>query len=227
MKVRSLKGMATFAAVAAVTMSLLGSCSNDPSVTGLNPTGSNIDFHQIDHVGNPGTTELFVPYAQHQSLDVLTPQAEASPLAADIEAFMTGFAGRSQGIAQYAAQNLLTPDVLLADFSQPINVPAGIFGVQTQGLVSYNCRGSAPSTPPLFGGRALTDDAATAVLMIAFGNVVPKVSAALAGKYPSSSATPVPDDNKETPSLESDNVSCSDKTFTLNQFPYIGAPPSS
>jgi hypothetical protein len=146
---------------------------------------------------------------------------------------MTGFAGRSTAIAQYAAQNLLTPDVLIADFSQPINVPGGYLGVQTQGLLTWNCTGVQPSTPPLFGGRLLTDDAATAMLSVAFGNVVPVVSAALAGKYPSPSSTAVPDDGKEknglngTPLLTTDNVSCSDKNFTLDQFPYIGAPPAS
>jgi hypothetical protein len=211
---------------AALSLGFFSSCSNNPTLSGSSTNGSNLVFHQLDMVGNAGTNEYFSPWANHDANNRATPVN--STINADVMTFITGTAGRSAGIANYAATNLVIPDVLLADFSQ--SGDASYLGVQSQGVINDNCLGTRMGSGK-FGGRSLLDDAVTTTLSIAYGNVVPVVSAANAAiGYPNVTATAVPDDGKEqngtggTPQLATDNVTCVNKHLNLGQFPYLGAP---
>ena len=173
-----------------------------------------------------GTNEYFAPWANHNANNRATPSN--STIDQDIVTFITGNAGRSAAIAAYAANELLTPDVLVADFSQ--SGDASYLGVQSQGFVNDYCTGTRTGSG-LFGGRSLLDDVVTTTFSIAYGNLVPEISQANAAiGYPNSLATPVPDDGKEqnglngTPQLTTDNVSCAGKHYNFGQFPYLGPP---
>ncbi len=187
-------------ALAAGLVLAASGCSNDPTLT--NNSGVPNNFVQIDRVGRPGINTIFVPFAQHDANDRNSPSNDTQTLSPEISTFMTGTAGRSAATAS-AAVALLSPDVLIADFSQ--SGSAGYLGVETGAKI-----GTA------FGGRALSDDVMTTNLGIAFGNTISTVNAG------------VPDDGKEnngqngTPNLVNDNVSA--PTNTSSVFPYLAAP---
>jgi hypothetical protein len=221
-----MKQLFTFFSVAALSLGFFSSCSNNPTLSGSSTNGSNLIFQQIDMVGNAGTNEYFAPWANHDANNRSTPST--STINEDVMTFITTTAGRSAGIANYAATNLLIPDVLLADFSQ--SGDASYLGVQSQGVINDICTGTRNGSGK-FGGRGLLDDVVTTTMSIAYGNIVPVVSAANAAiGYPNVTATAVPDDGKEqngtagTPQLATDNVSCGGKHINLGQFPYLGPP---
>lgn len=223
-----LKHALTLVAAAALALGGFSSCTNDPTLNGASTTGSSLTFHQVDIVGNAGTTEVFSPWANHQANNTADPKNDAAGIGMDVYNFMTGFAGRSAGIANYTVSNLLIPDVLLVDVSQ--SGDASYLGVQTQGAINDICKGIRQGSGK-FGGRGLLDDVVDTTFSIAFGATVPAVSASNAAiGYPNVAATPVPDDGKEqnglngTPQLTTDNVGCSLENYNLGQFPYLGNP---
>jgi hypothetical protein len=123
------------------------------------------------------------------------PMTVNNHLGSSIMHFMSA-AGRSAPIIA-ATYSLFAPDVLIADLSQP--GPAGYLGVETRGALGGR-----------FGGRGLTDDAASALFGIIFGDTIPRLGLA-------------PDDGREVPALTNDNVGPGAKHFT-NVFPYLGDP---
>ena len=156
-------------------------------------------YAQVDRLSRPAINEVFATvannrHAQNHTLD--SPIDDKNQLANDIQTFMTGTAGRSQGITD-VVKAVIIPDVMRADLSQN-TTKAAYLGVETSG-----------ATGSLFGGRALTDDVIDTDLGIIFGNTIPKLGLA-------------PDDGKEIPTLTTDNVGY-DKHCTTT-FPYVGAP---
>src|SRR5579871_1009791 len=138
----SMQRFTTIAFSIGIAMAAFSSCSNDPTVGNSNNNQGNCGnctFYQVDRSGNAGVTEFFIPWARHDASNRATPQADASATIADIENFVTGFAGRSSAIANFIA-NLLTPDVLIADMS---NTPSGAeyLGVETAGQINDYCNG--------------------------------------------------------------------------------------
>jgi hypothetical protein len=108
-----MKRLITFACATAVSLAAFSSCSNDPTVTsnGSQTTGANLVFKQIDRIGRPGLKQLYIPYANHDAFNRLSPNTDAAQVASQIGSFMTA-AGRSAAISQYV-QELLVPDVLV------------------------------------------------------------------------------------------------------------------
>ena len=224
-----MKHFFSLALAAALSLTAFSSCSNDPTLNGASTTGSNLSFVQLDRAYNPGTNEIFSPWANHDANNRSLPSTDTTGIGVDVSTFMQGpGVNRSAGIAGYAVSNLIIPSILVADLSQ--SGDASYLGVQSQGLIDFRCAGEPRSGSGLFGGRSVFDDVPTAMLSIAFGNVVPTVSTALKGVYPNVAATAVPDDGKEqngtggTPQLTTDNVGCGVKNFNPNQFPYLGNP---
>ncbi|MBB6048581.1 DUF4331 family protein [Armatimonas rosea] len=155
-------------------------------------------FLQVDRLARPAVNEVFATVAgdRHKVNDENNPTDDAGQLANDIQGFMTGTAGRSQAITN-VVKAVLVPDVLVADLNQTDS--AAYLGAETGG-----------ATGGKFGGRKLTDDVVDISLGVIFGGTVPALGLA-------------PDDNKEIPTLTSDNVGASGKRFT-STFPYLGAP---
>lgn len=160
--------------------------------------GSTRVFRQVDRLARPVVNEVLATVAndRHKINDEISPTQDRQELANDIQSFMTGTAGRSQAITD-VVKAVLVPDVMVADLNQ--SGPAAYLGVETNG-----------ATGGRFGGRKLQDDVVDTSLGIIFGNTIPALGLA-------------PEDNKEIPSLTSDNVGPSAKGFT-NTFPYLGAP---
>jgi hypothetical protein len=220
-----IKRILTLAAAIGLSFGAFASCSNDPTLTGSNTTGSNLSFVQLDKSGNAGLTEIFTPYTRHDASNRAGPLADESALQSDITTFVTGpYAGRTAGIASFIA-NLLAPDVMVFDYSQTAN-GASYLGVETNGQINDYCSGSR-SGSGTFGGRSLYDDVASETFGLIWGTTVPVIS--LRSNVPNQSGA-VPDDLAEKdgragrPNLTTDNVGCGDKHFTLSQFPYLGAP---
>lgn len=192
----------------AVSAASLTACSNDRLLNGT-PTPV---FQQIDRVGRPGIVELFSPYAGHGAFNSSAPSGDTGTIGAAIATFMTGTAGRSAATSS-AAQTLLTPDVLIADLSKP--GPASYLGIESAGRIN-GTSGTVASGGGLFGGRALTDDAVTANLSIAFGSTLSLLGLAADDGNES-------DGRSGRPTLTSDFVTTGSRTFS-GTFPYLGAP---
>jgi hypothetical protein len=218
-----MKRLLTIAAAVGLSLAAFSSCSNDPTLGGTNVTGSSLIFKQIDRVGGAGITELFSAYARHDASNRATPLGDQGATAADINAFVTGTAARSAPISAFL-QNLLTPDVLLADLSQAGD--ASYLGVETNGQITDSCNGPRVGTGK-FGGRGLNEDVVDATLGLVFGTTVPTIAAG--SNVPGSSGAIADDGNEKDgragrPVLTTDNVGCSGKHFNFAQFPYLGDP---
>lgn len=187
--------------IAAVSAAIVG-CGGSGSSSnngGGGTTATLATFTQVDRLGRPAVNEVFATVAndRHAINDTDSPTNDINELANDIQTFMTTTAGRSQAITS-VVKSVLVPDLLVADLSQT-GVNAAYLGVETGG-----------ATGSKFGGRALTDDIVTTSLGIIFGPTIPALKLA-------------PDDGKEIPALETDNVTDAGKHFT-STFPYLGAP---
>ena len=171
-------------------------------------SSTDFKYHQQDRLARPAINEVLatVSNLRHHINNMDNPTDDSSQLKTDILSFMTFPAGRSTAIKNALAA-VLVPDVMIADLSQT-GVPAAYLGVETQGLSGSK-----------FGGRALTDDVVDIDLMAIFGPLIPKLSALNPGLF----GGVIPDDGKELPTFETDNVGAGDKVF-LNAFPYLGVP---
>jgi len=214
----------TFALAAGLSLAAFSSCSNDPTLTGNTQTGGNLVFRQVDRAGEAGLLEVFSPYARHDASNKVEALGDATAMAADINGFVTGpNGGRSAQISAFV-QNLLTPDVLLADLSQAGD--ASYLGVETNGLINNVCTG-VRSGSGKFGGRGLKDDVVDATFGLVFGSTVPTIAAG--SNVPNSTGAIADDGNEKDgrlgrPNLTTDNVGCGGKHFNFAQFPYLGTP---
>lgn len=220
----AIKRILTLVAAIGLSFGAFASCSNDPTLTGSNTTGSNLVFVQLDRVGKAGVTEVFSPYTRHDASNRATQLGDLTAMQSDINTFVTGpYGGRSAAISGYL-QNLFAPDVLEFDYSQ--SADATYLGIESNGQISDYCSGT-PNGTRLFGGRSLYDDVVDTTFGLVFGATVPVIS--VSSHIPNQSGA-VPDDGNEKdgrlgrPNLTTDNVGCSGKHFTPSQFPYLGAP---
>jgi hypothetical protein len=229
-----MKRLITFACATAVSLAAFSSCSNDPTVTsnGQQTTGANLVFKQIDRIGRPGLKQLYLPYANHDAFNRLSPNTDAAQAASQIGTFMTA-AGRSAAISQYV-QELLVPDVLVFNATSAATT-ASYLGWESGGQIPASCTGGAPNT---FGGRALNDDVVTVMLGLAYGNLATSATITNAANTnvfafstnTSTTSAPPPDDGKEqnglngTPLLSKQNITCTSKSTPMSNFPYLQAP---
>ena len=187
---RSIKALA-FAAVILASMFTVA-CSKNST----NPGGPQT-YTQIERLARPAVKEAFEAYSRHDQTNRSSPFSDPI-LPGDINMFMTAVAGRDATTATFV-QNVLIPDVMIADLSK-IGVGPAYLGVESGG-----------ATGSLFGGRGLRDDVIKTDLGAIFGNTV----AALSGH----------DDGKESPCLLDDNVPYLSTTkHDTSTFPYVGSP---
>ncbi len=161
---------------------------------------SGFQYVQQDRLARPAVNEAFatVTANRHEINNKVSPNQDPATIEQDILTFMNFPAGRSPAIAQ-ALASVLVPDVMVADLSQPSTVKASYLGVETGGF-----------TGGLFGGRGLPDDVIDIDLMAIFGPVIPKLN------------SKIPDDGKELPQFETDNIG--PHTDYQDVFPYLGNP---
>jgi hypothetical protein len=211
---------------AALAVTVLASCSNDPTVNpnGTNTNGLNLVFQQVDRVGKPGIKELYLPFGMHAGYNSASPANDPTAFGPTIASFVSGApAGRSAAIATYVS-DLLVPDALIADFSDTSG-RASYLGWETSGQLRVDCTGLPPTA---FGGRAIGDDVVNAMLGLAFGSSA--TSTTLTAPTPNVGVNAPPDDGAEknglngTPNLTSDQVSCVGKSTPSQVFPYLANP---
>ena len=219
------------ACTALLAFAALSSCSNDPTVNsnGTQTNGSNLIFRQVDRVGKPGIKMLYIPYASHVAYNSAIPVNDTAGYGPTVAAFIAASpAGRSTAISSYVAA-LLLPDALIANVSDT-SARASYLGWETSGQLQVDCTALAPTT---FGGRALNDDVVNAILGLTFGNS--GTSTTLTAPTPNvvnstGSLSPPADDGAEkngangTPNLTSQQVTCPNRGFMQQQFPYLGPP---
>ena len=168
--------------------------SSSPSPT---PTATpQQTYTQTELLARPAVKEAFESFAKHDTTNRTEPYNDPT-LQSSIGSFMTAVAGRSAQTAA-VAQAVLYPNEMVIDTTQLAAGTASYLGSETGG-----------ATGSKFGGRALSDDIISISLGAIFGNTFSALGL-------------VPDDNKESPCLMTDNVNY-DKNNTA-KFPYVQAP---
>jgi hypothetical protein len=168
-------------------------CSDDENNGGSGP-GSTRAYNQVQRLGNPLVSEVLLSKRSHATHGATGPADDASLIAAEALAFLTGpgsVAGRDPGYAAVLGGALI-PDMLIVQTDKdPSN----------SGWLTW--LNLAPFTNG-YGGRKLTDDVVDLALLAVFGDPFGA------------------DPTHTTPSLTTDNVA-NDSQF-LAAFPYVGNP---
>jgi len=128
-----------------------GSDSND-SIAGPD---TNRVYSQIERLGNPLVSEVFLAKRSHPFHNVGKPSTDAANHAAELKNFVLTVAGRDQTVANTLASVLL-PDMLIVQTDKPGN---------TAGWLSWALANG-------YGGRKLTDDVVDAGLSAIFGSLL-------------------------------------------------------
>ena len=152
-------------------------------------------FDQIERLGNPLVSEVFVDKREHGHFNTSGPADDVAQFRDDIARFITTVAGRDQGYADAIAA-ALTPDMLLVRTDK---TGGGPFGANV-GWLTYVLD---PANG--YGGRKLMgDDVVDKGLAVVFGNALGNNAGV-------------------SPGLVTDHVDANDKAHTAT-FPYLATP---
>ncbi len=140
-------------ALSALALVAVAACSDDDSGS----TAPQIDrsFDQIERLGNPLTSEVFLAKRNHGFHNSGNPSTDAANHGVELRAFVRNVGGRSETVANTIASVLL-PDMLIVQTDKP-GTGAGWL---TWALVNG------------YGGRKLTDDVVDAGLAAIFGSLL-------------------------------------------------------
>lgn len=154
-------------------------------------------FVQLERLGNPLVSEVFVEKREHGHYNVDSPSGDNAKFRDDIVSFITSVAGRDAAYADAVAAALVGGgDMLVVRLDKTGGGPFGAnVGWLTQVLNPTNG----------YGGRKLMgDDVVDKGLAVVFGNALGN-------------------NNNNSPGLVTDNVDANDKTHTAT-FPYLAGP---
>lgn len=161
---------------------------------------TNLVFDQIERLGNPLVSEVFVEKREHDFFNTTNPNTDVQFFRDDLTRFVTNVAGRDAAYAN-AVASALTPDMLMVFPNRAPGVTAA--NADASGLVGWLTYALAPNNTG-YGGRKLdNDDAVDKGLSVIFG-------AALGNT------------NNVSPGLTTDNVP--DNQTDPDAFPYVAAP---
>lgn len=147
--------------LAALTLAAAAACSDDDDTTAPQ---INRSFDQIERLGNPLTSEVFLAKRNHGFHNSGSPSTDAANHGIELRAFVRNVGGRSETVANTIASVLL-PDMLIVQTDKP-----GSGG----GWLTWALANA-------YGGRKLTDDVVDAGLAAIFGpllssqNVTPQL----------------------------------------------------
>jgi Domain of unknown function (DUF4331) len=173
---------------------ILGGCSDDEGGNGGGGPSQARAYNQVQRLGNPLVSEVLLAKRSHPTHGSTGPADDATLIAAEALAFLTGpgsVANRSSGYATVLGGALI-PDMLIVQTDKD---PANSGWLTWLPL--------APFTNG-YGGRKLSDDVVDLALLAVFGDPFGA------------------DPGTVTPSLTTDNVA-NDSQF-LTAFPYVGNP---
>lgn len=161
---------------------------------------TNLVFNQIERLGNPLVSEVFVEKREHDHFNTTNPITDVANFRDDIVTFIRTVAGRDQAYAT-AVASALTPDMLAVFPNRAPGVTAA--NADASALVGWLTHALAPNNTG-YGGRKLdNDDAVDKGLSVTFG-------AALGNN------------NNVSAGLTTDNVP--DPQQDPDTFPYVAAP---
>jgi hypothetical protein len=112
-------------------------------------------FDQVQRLGNPLVSEVFLAKRSHPQHGVIGPAEDIAMIGDELKSFVTGVAGRSQALANTLAAVLL-PDMLVVQTDKPTN---------TAGWLTW-----LPQLGNGWGGRKLADDVVDLGLLAIFGD---------------------------------------------------------
>jgi hypothetical protein len=186
---------------------VLGACSGDDVRTIVEVTppviitdtvrigNTTVVFDQIERLGNPLVSEVFVEKREHPHFNTSSPGEDVAQFRDDIARFITTVAGRDPAYANAVAA-ALTPDMLVVRTDK---VGGGPFGANV-GWLTYVLD---PANG--YGGRKLSgDDVVDKGLAVIFGNALGN-------------------NNNVSPGLVTDNVDANDRAHAAT-FPYLATP---
>ena len=127
-----------------------------------------VTFDQIERLGNPLVSEVFVEKREHGHFNTSTPEEDVAQFRDDIVRFITTVAGRDGAYAT-AVATALTPDMLVVRTDKAPGVAgAGVTGAATVGWLTQVLDAANG-----YGGRKLdNDDATDKGLAVTFGNAL-------------------------------------------------------
>ncbi len=131
---------------------LLSGCNDKTDPTGPGQTRM---YNQVQRLGNPLVSEVFLAKRSHPQHGVTGPADDTAMIGAELKNFVLTVAGRKQAVANTLAAVLL-PDMLIV---QTDKAPA------TAGWLSWALANG-------WGGRKLTDDVVDAGLAAIFGSLL-------------------------------------------------------
>jgi hypothetical protein len=157
-------------------------------------------FDQIERLGNPLVSEVFVEKREHDFFNTTNPITDVANFRDDIRRFVIGTAGRDTAYASAVAA-ALTPDMLAVFPNRAAGVTAA--NADASALVGWLTHALAPNNTG-YGGRKLdNDDAVDKGLSVIFGSALGNM-------------------NNVSPGLVTDNVP--DNQTDPDAFPYVAAP---
>ena len=144
----------TLLAAASLAAALVtNGCSSDE--TTLSGPDTNRTYTQIERLGNPLVSEVFLAKRSHGFHNVGMPSTDVSRHSAELKAFVANVAGRNATVQNTLAAVLL-PDMLIVQTDKAQN---------TAGWLSWALANG-------YGGRKLTDDVVNAGSAAIFGSLL-------------------------------------------------------
>jgi len=137
--------------LAALAIVAVAACS-DGNENGMTAPPTDRTYDQIERLGNPLTSEVFLAKRNHGFHNSGSPNTDAANHGAELRGFVRNVGGRSETVANTIASVLL-PDMLIVQTDKPGSGAGWLTWALANG----------------YGGRKLTDDVVDAGLAAIFG----------------------------------------------------------
>ena len=134
---------------------LAGACSDDSNSGGTAGPDPNQAFNQIQRLGNPLVSEVFLAKRSHPTHGAIGPAQDAAIIGAELKNFVRTVAGRKEAVANTLAAVLL-PDMLIVQTNKATTSAGWLTWALADG----------------WGGRKLADDVVDAGLAALFGSLL-------------------------------------------------------
>lgn len=128
------------------------SCDETNTIVGPDP---NREFTQIERLGNPLVSEVFLAKRDHGFFNTSAPSGDVASFKAKLESFVATVGGRNTTV-QTTLSSVLLPDMLIVQTDKATNTAGWLTWALANG----------------YGGRKLNDDVVDAGLSAIFGTLI-------------------------------------------------------